>query len=454
MLLLLGVLMGGDVRAQAPHVSLMGWAADKRIHLLDRSHALGGRRYDRGAFRHLTPLTDREYRLDLMAYRFSPVEDYAWTRSPDGFRLRAGSISRARWAIVSEVKATVAIESRHDFRIDARMQQDPHAQQRSFVELGYRWAFRPNHAIGVKHTFSEYKPDLDLTLYYEVGSGPDGRLRAGIVFQDLYNNLIFNQLGAQEEAFDRDYRRKPYLLTIEGATPVVHHLRAEVVAGFQPERRALYASKTEPAERYLEAETVHYVGGLLEFSPPGYFTAGAIVLQDRTHLRRDGRSPAVRSAYTAEQTQQRLGLFVLRTWARVRTALWLWAERYRDQQTGDNFDLSLIDADLNYRETRRFARARVIYEPPRPWPMVGVEYLAGRRKLGEDDPTTLARQWTRRWFTLGPSNYRAVGLIGYRIGTRGLVVLGIGYDTDGDTNFKVDEPSRFDNGFVRFSMTW
>lgn len=447
-------MWGAESRAQAPHVSLMEWAADKRIALLDRSHALGDRLYDRGAFRHLTPLTDREYRLDLMAYRFSPVEDYAWAQSPDGFRLRAGSISRARWAIVSEVKATFAIEERHDFRIDARMQQDPHAQQRSFVELGYRWAFYKSHALGVKHTFSEYKPDLDLTLFYEYGTGYDGRLRAGVVVQDLYNNLIFNQLGAHEEAFVRDYRRKPYLLTFEAATPTFHHLRAEVVAGFQPERRALYSSKEESGYRYMETETVHYVGGLLEFSPPKYVTVGAMVLQDRTRLRREGRGTAVSSDYTAEQTQQRLGLFVLRTWGRLRTELWLWAERYRDHQAGDDFDLSLIDSDLNYRETRRFAKARVFYEPPRPWPIFGVEYLVGRRELGEDDPTTLARQWTRRWFTLGPSNYRAVGIIGYRIGTRGTVVLGIGYDTDGDTNFKVSDPSRFDNGFVRFSLTW
>lgn len=458
-LLMIGLLLAGRVQAQDVHVTLTEWAAEKRIFLLDRSHALGDRLYDRGVFRHITPLTDREYRLDLLGYRFTPAEDFHWSQSADGVRVRAGSISRARWAIVTEIKKTFSIDERQSFRVAARMQQDPHAQQRAFVEMGYRWAFYRNHALGARHTFSEYKPDLDLTLFYEYGGNREGRVRAGIVFQDLYNNLIYNQLGVQEEDIVRDYRRKPYLLTFQGVTPTIRHVRAEVVAGVQPERRTLYHSKSEPAYRYGEDEAIYYVGGLLEFSHPDYLTAGAMYLRDRSHLRRTGRGGAVASQYAARQMQERIGLFALRTWKQFRAEVWFWAETYRDRQTGEEFDLSLIDSELDYRETRRNLKARMVYEPPRPWPFVGLEYLAGQRTLGEHDQTTLARQWTQRWFTLGPSNYRAVAMIGYRIGadasgTTGAVVLGIGYDTDGDTNFKESEPSRFDNGFLRLSLTW
>ena len=447
-------MAGESSRAQSPHVSLSEWASAKRIHLLDRSHALGDRLYDRGVFRHITPLTDREYRLDLMSYRFSFAEDFAWSQRPNGFRLRAGSISRARWAIVSEVKQGFAIDEKQTFRVAARLQQDPHAQQRSFVELGYRWAFYRNHSLGARHTFSEYKPDLDLTLFYEYGFGETGHLRTGVVLQNLYNNLIYTQLGVQEEDIVREYRKKPYLLTFQLVTPSIWHLRGEVMGGFQPERQTLYYSKPEPAYRYGEEEAVYYAGGLLEFSHPDFLTAGAIYLRDKARMRRDGQGEAVTSDYTARQVQERFGLFALRTWGALRAEIWFWAETYTDRQTGDDFSLSLIDRELDYRETRRILKTRLFYELPRPWPIIGVEYLAGRRKLGPNDPTTLARQWTQRWFTLGPSNYRAVGVVGYRIGTRGLVVLGIGYDTDGDTNFKTSDPSRFDNGFFRFSLTW
>lgn len=449
-----GLLLCGSGRAQTLHVTLVEWASDKRVHLLDRTHALGDRLYDRGVFRHITPLTDREYRLDLLTYRFTPADDFEWTRSPNGFRLRAGSISRARWAIVSKIKKTFAIDEEQTFRVAALLQQDPHAQQRSFVELSYRWAFYRNHALGVRHTFSEYKPDLDLTVFYEYGIRPEGRIRAGVVFQDLYNNLIFTQLGVQEDDIVKDYRRKPYLLTLQLVTPAIWHLRGEVVAGVQPKCRALYYSKSEPGYRYNEEEAVYYAGGLLEFSHSDYLTAGVIYLRDRTWMRRNGQGEAVTSAYTARQMQQRIGLFALRTWGRFRTELWFWAETYRDGQTGEDFSLSLIDSELDYRETRRNVKAQVFYEPPHPWPIFGLEYLIGRRTLGENDQTTLARQWTQRWFTLGPSNYRAVAILGYRMGARGTVVLGIGYDTDGDTNFKAPTPSYFDNGFLRLSLTW
>jgi hypothetical protein len=129
---------------------------------------------------------------------------------------------------------------------------------------------------------------------------------------------------------------------------------------------------------------------------------------------------------------------------------------YRDRQTGDAFALSTVDGPIDYREPRRSAKLRVLYEPlrPGPGPRIGLEYLALQRPDLQDS-ARMTRQWTGEFITLGSSNYRLALLLGYNFGS-GSVTLGVGFDTDNDDLPPgiPDSPGRFDNGFGRLAIDW
>lgn len=435
--------------------TLAGWATRRRTALLDERHAYGDRTYDRGVFRHITPPMDREYALDMINYRFSPLDATAWARMNSGLRTRAGSIVRAKWAIVTDVKHTAPLAENHTLRIDATLQQDG-AAQRSLLEFTYDWRIAGPHHVGARHTFAQYKPDFDASLYYQYGTTRTGRVRAEITALDTYHDLIFQTLGVSEkdEAYVRDYQPRPYLGQLILQTPSHHPLRAELFAGWRSESDLVVQSQSDPTYRYRDREAAHYVGALLEYTT-GPITGGLIVQRDKSTLDRLGLRSGVTSDYRTAQRFQRGGAFLLGTWGPFQGEAWFFLEDYYDRQTGDDFSLSTISRSMDYTEYRKNYRVRVAYVPSATGWYGSLEYLALSRRLGAD-PWILGNEWTNHWFGLAPSNYRMSGVVGYRF-RQGAVELGVNYDLDGDEHYKAEpdyEKKRFDNGFIRFVISW
>jgi hypothetical protein len=439
----------------SPQVTLSGWADRRRTDLLDRRFAFGDLTYDRGVFRHITPPMDREYALDMTTYRFSPLESVPWARMNSGLRLRTGSIVRAEWAFVTDIKHTAALAPNHTLRVDARLRQDATAQ-RSLVEFSYDWRVAGRHHVGVRHTISQYKPDFDASAYYQYGTARTGRARAELTVLDAYHDLIFRTLGVSEkdEEFVRSYRQHPFLGQITLQTPARYPLRAELHVGWQPTSELLVQSQLEPDHRYRDREAAHYVGALVEYST-GPVTGGLIVQRDKSTLDRLGLRPGVPSDYRAAQRFQRGGAFLLGSWGPFQGEAWFFLEDYYDRNRGEDFALSAIGRAMNYTEYRKNYRVRLAYVPsPGGW-YGSLEYLALSRRMGPQ-PWIMGNEWTNHWYSLAPSNYRLSGVVGYRF-DRGAVELGINYDLDGDQHYKAGpdyQKKRFDNGFIRFVVGW
>ena len=106
-----------------------------------------------------------------MAYRFSPFEDEQWMRASGGIRLRAGSVERDLWAIETELGILYRLgpSLAHYFSINGILQEDPQVQQ-AWLEMSYAYRIARQHAVGLRHTFSQYKYDLDITPFYAYAS--------------------------------------------------------------------------------------------------------------------------------------------------------------------------------------------------------------------------------------------------------------------------------------------
>lgn len=432
--------------------TLENWTRRQRLLVLDRSRNVGGRLYDRGIFRHVTPDMDREYALDMLVYRHTAEEIMSRSRSGNSLGLRVGSIGRDMFAVVSEINSHIPVGANHTIDVDAVLQQDVQAV-RSFLELGYKWHPGSNHTVGVQHTVSEFKPDLDLSALYQYTGARVGTAEVILTLQNLYNDFIYKQLGisAGDREVIRSYRRRPYLMSFSYASPHRYSLRAEVVAGLQPPAIALFESQAAPEYRYRDEEQLHYLGALLEYRYAS-LVGGLFYKRDGSSLDRVGTGADVASDYAARQVFNRFGVFIEGGWWRLRGRIRAFTGSYRDQQRGSNYTESLIEQAVDYDERQRGLQMRLLYEPEEGF-LSGLEYAAFQRSY-EDNINILASTWTKEWWVLGPSNYRVVGLVGYRF-PHGKIIAGAGYDLDGDPVAHEDlPPRRFDNGFGRLVLYW
>lgn len=439
--------------SRSTHATLEGWASRRRRQMLDQHHAYGNQFYDRGVFRHITPQTDREYAIDMATYQFSPVQDYAWGRIDTGMRLRMGSIVRAKWAMLAEMKHDAPLADDHSLRVDAVLQQGGRAQ-RAFLEFSYRWDVAARHRVGVRHTVTQYKPDFDASIFYRYSTEHLGTARLEMTMLDPYNNFVFDVLGVheQDDPYKKSYSIQPYLAQLSLASPEHYPLRGEVRVGWQPQGTLVVQSQTDPSRRYRDRTRAHYLGALVEydFDP---VTAGLVYQRDQTFLDREGLREGVASDYWNRQRMHRGGGFLIGSWWRLRGEAWAFVGDYRDRQRGTHFGLSTINDPLDWTAPRQRYRVRLSYIPEPTGVYGAVEYLALKRDLNDAAADRVARQWTKNWYRLGPSNYRTTFMLGYRFGS-GAVVLGMNYDLDGDITFKNRSHKRFDNGFFRFSLKW
>ncbi|PQJ35114.1 hypothetical protein BSZ35_11365 [Salinibacter sp. 10B] len=436
------------------------WASFRRHLLLDRFHNRGPRaadttvHYDRGVFRHLTPQMDREYALDLLSYRFPMAEAYTWSRTRRGLRSRVGSTDRTEWAFVTDVKETIVLGDRHRFSFDARLQEDGRAQ-RSFLEMSYHYVFNDRHQAGLRHTFSRYKPDFDVTGFYRVQAPQWGRAQVDLTLSNAYNNFIYSTLGVSPKDRDilRIYETPPLVAQIQAATPTRYPVRVEVYAGWRPSVTATFTSQTSSSFQYKDTEGAHYASLMASYTGT-YGTAGLFYRRDQSTLKRNGTRSAVTSQYHSEQRLQQYGAFAVGAWRNWAGDIRYTIERYTDRQTGDDFSLSPLDGPLDYWEDRQTLQARLRYAPDR-GVQAGLKYTAYARTLDKEESKYLTRQWTGEYFSVQPSNYRLTPLLGYRW-PGGSVLVGVGYDLDKDDLPPgiPDSPSRFDNGYGRLTIYW
>lgn len=444
--------------------TLAGWAEDRRLLVLDRQHNIGGRLYDRGIFRHITPKMGREYAHELLVQRF-PSEAFDRRRQArNSLLVRVGSVRRDLLAFVSKIRSRIPLSADHAITFDAVLQQDGQAT-RPFLELEYTWQLDPRHSLGVQHTLSEYKRDLDVTARYEYSSPALGSAEVAFTFQNLYSDLLDQQLGVfpGDREVIRDYRRRPYFLSLSYTSPEQYSLRGELFGGVQPISRAIYKSQTNPEYRYRDDRRFHFLGALLEYRYSS-FSIGLFYKRDVSWLRREGRGKEVAGNYTSRQLFQRVGPFLKGRWGAFRGMVRGFVGFYKDEQVGENYSESLVPKKIDYHEGQWGVQGHLFYEFET-GPFIGLEYASFLRRYDRgDNPARkdnglVFLNWTGQAWGLGPSNYGLVGQVGYEF-SHGRIVFGVGYDLDGDDNFNDTYPtkdldtSRFDGAMGRLILTW
>ena len=447
--------LGSEVAAQT---TMRQWEDDILLMLRGRDGSVGGMLYDRGIQRRYTPRMDHEYALDVRGARFSPEEDASFYGSASGIRSYAASIDKSHFATITDVRHEVPLGSRVELAFRGR-QQDDLRSQRFFVEGGAAFNIANYHYVGFSQTMAAFKPDLDTEIFYETRDPVVGRLHAGIVFLDAYNNFIIDGLGVDPTLQDtlRSYESAPRLIRSRWISPSFGRVSMEAYIGFQPEARAHITTQSDPSlkmnlkERFgygLVTVGVNfgrvygsaYIGAWREQTsfqsePSSSFAADYAVSQRETWygIRVRGDTPAPRN---------RMFVFV------IDAAL----NRYRDHQTGEDFSGASVSEAYHLKEDRLELEARVGWYPEQSGWRAGLRWLSDHRKYN-DAIDLLERDFLK--FAQWTPNSRISLILGYEYRKSFRIDVGASFDVDGD-DFYTDGRglTRFDGGFGRVQLLW
>ncbi|MGM0588814.1 MAG: hypothetical protein ACQETE_10390 [Bacteroidota bacterium] len=436
-------------------ITIQGWAEDMRIRLLDRRHTVSGFITDRGAFQMYTYRMNPEFGLNLFTYRYTPQEDYLWYRSPNGIRTYAGNSNGLNLATKTEIKTDVEISEGHTVQLQLKQQADARAS-RVWAEPSYAFNFAGKHAIGVSHTVSNYKPDLDATFFYQYGNQQEGMFKLAYSLMDYANDWVFPNLESQVSYADtvRVYDQAPRLWNIKALSPQWGRFRFEAEVGFQRESKAEIYSPRDSLDRYQHNETNSYQTAMLEYDSE-FITAGVVYQRHHSEMERDTLLNSNNHwRYNGHQTMRRLGVFLLANSQDFRWETWAWMGKYEDYRKGERYPFDGLDS-LDHGERRLELRSRIMKRPQIKGLIAGFEYTMLHRIYKNDQYQDLADYYTG-YYQVDPFNtleHRGSVLLGYQFHPRASFVIGASYDLDGDF-YEYPEGQRFDTAFGRLEIRW
>ena len=444
--------LAGPARAQASGpATLAGWADDLRVALLDRTGGTGGRLFDRGLWRPLVPAMDHEYPLDRFTFDPDLRAEAAWDTTTMGFRLVAGSTSKARFAFRTDARVETAPGARH--RLGVRVTaEESEAARRGFVAVGYRYR-RVAHAVGVEGRFGRYKPDVDLSAVYTV-SAHAGTATVRLEGLDVLNGLIFSVLGTDPALEDtvRRYARAPVAVTAALQSPYGARLRGEFFGGWQPTSTATYTVRSDDTKTFRFEDAAAWAGALAEarvgLGPLGDGRVGALGRVQRSGV---GRFDAAGAGYRSRQTRAEAAAFAGATRGRLTADAYVGVVRFTDRQSGDAFTASTIPRAFAHRDRQTWTRLALAYRFLPAWTAT-----VGVRRHGRTpypDPYAAGDPYAGflRFGLMAP-NRRASFSVTFAPHDRLGLTLGSSVDLDGDPWYGDGRgPVRFDGAFLRLS---
>jgi len=437
------------------HASTYDWTYHNRLQILDRSHAFGDERYDRGAFRVLTPLVKREYELDVFTQEFSFMDVYHWHHRDTGFRSRAGSFSKSRWAVFSEIRTIASLSERSRFRINGYQQQHPRAN-RALFEFEYQQDLSTNSSLGLSHTLSEFKKDLDVTVSYYIKTQSAGSFSLQLTFQDYLNNVVneagndTEPLNPSREQFETVNKRIPLFLLGRWQSVSSHWLNVDFSAGLQPETHSENVERTTANFKFDEFERIAF----LNFSSNIQFfnsVFGLFAYADHSYLKRSGSGNPLDGFYTSKQSTRRFGFYFYGNYDWLKPSLKVSRDFYSDTQKGSDVSFSLVPEEFDYDESRWLLDAGLSIEPfSFPLFITSRYLLLSRDQIDIPESGLITRQWTDQFFFVITKDHRISFSLGYQAHSRVFVELGGAYDLDKDVhNFDDVSPQTFDKGYGR-----
>lgn len=442
--------------------TLLGWEAEIKRFMLDRAHNYGGTHFGRGLFRENIPPLTPEHEIDLMTYRFTEMDDYAWERAEQGYRLYMGSLNAKKFAVENHFKSTIVINEGSTFRISG-IQAENFRVDRFFVALNFEKSFAGSHKVGFNHTVSRAKGDLDAGFYYQYGNPENGMVKLETTFLDWASNVTEKLAHESENEYNdyaviSHYERRPQLFSAQLLSPETGRLRGELLAGIQT-----LLDKTVSPEDTLEfrdREWAHYAGALLEYHDR-LLTVGATFKRTFSKLK---RNPLAGSSYEPEfrnwQVTDQYGIYASAdVYKKIRLEQWLWFENNIDRLQGDPVPEDLRPFD--FVERRIKIKSRLLYDSGKIGLKTGIEFHADYRyPQGEEINGLRNRTYRTIYQNVRDTDERLTFTIGYRISPHFYLLGGLSYDLDMDyiSGFgrprATGTPTWFDGGFGRLTVTW
>jgi hypothetical protein len=423
-----------------------------------------GRFYQHGLFRYFTRDMDFEYHLDMFTIHSTPLEAYHFWNTDNALQSTFGSLNYQQFVIKTKFKSTVDVGKNKFFDIFG-VQEENLRTDDFFFHPAYRKKIGDNHTVGVRHTLSKHKEDLDFSLFYQLGNSSTGSIKAEISALDWVNNIVHSLISNSDREYDtkQKYSRKPYLFALRAKSPEHPFLRAELSAGIQTESEARVVRSATPDSSFTNREQVHYLGALIEYFR-STFTTGLIYQRKFNKMYRypDAASSQYPLDFGNREVNNRIGSYISKLfWDRLRLEQWTWYEYNRDQLWGSFVPKEWIP--FHFRENRLLMKSILLYRQPNKGFQGGLELnLDHRYVLGEKSGNTINRDFRRNYpDQVSGNNQRLTLKLGYHNKETIDILAGVSYDIDGDLNSgwgtpstNRDEPSRFDGGFVQIRLHW
>lgn len=475
LILMLFVIKPDVIQAQdLRQISLLGWDEQKKLMLLDRYHNYGGIFYDRGLFRFTTPPMIEHHDLDLITYGFSEIDDYLWFYNRDtGFRAFGGSFNVGEYLHGAELRHDVSLSESLSLPLHSYRRYDMR-QDRMLLTLGLDYHLNRQHTIGLQHTLTEQKPDLEVTLFYRFRDFQSGGIQLEFTALDWANNPAYNLGQRRGDVIPemRSYEQSPFLFSMKAASPQIRNFRGELVAGIQTPLLAVAESMPEESdESFRDRDRARYIGALIQYAVPGFTAAmswrHSYTRFSRTNAETDFSEPV---DYGNEQMRQFIGGFVSLGYRNIHFDNWIWYNFNRDRQF-DRFETRFLFNEqiypFHYREERWIMRNRVSLDPGERGFKIAVEWSADYRTplsgIIERPDGSTARglpYYLQYPFSIGERNERLTLFLGYRFTENSFIIFGASADLDREVIVEREHrrerirPTMFDGGFGRLVFYW
>lgn len=453
------------------HATLLAWEQRIRNFMLDRSHDYGGTNYNRGLFREHINEMSAEHEIDLMTYRYTLIDDYSWIKADHAYRVSMGSLNATNFAIENWIKDDFNFNKRNKLSINGYQTQNIRADRFLFY-LGYDHKFAGKNHIGVQHTLSDEKADLDANFYYRYGNFTNGMMEFDVTLMDWASNIIEgladNSRNKYNQRYDvtHKYFKWPKLFSLKLISPKSKHLKAELVAGLQTKSRKKVDNHPDTLQ-YIDQEWAHYAGALVEYSNE-YFTAGLTFRRTFSKLKRD---PIRTSNYDLKfgnwQIENSAGFYAATRIHKFRLEQWIWYEYNIDRLQGEKVPGDLLARrfkriPFHYHEKRLKIKSRLLYDPVHSGFKTGLEFHADYIYPQDKAASNGVKSFTFRqaYPIVRNRSDRLTYTIGYRFNEKFYLLAGFSYDLDKDKQSGIGlpratgTPTWFDGGFGRLSISW
>ena len=330
------------------HATLRTWEEDLWLLLLDRQDTFEGRFSDEGTLKRFTDLMDSKNLLDLLSFRFTPMESYDWYQRDRGFRWRGGSVTTLDLASSVEFKTRVPLGGAWNLGLRMNQMSGPRMDG-STVRLRFSRDFSEKATGFIGWHLDPHKSGADVSVGGQWNPGR-AKLTAELTALDFLNNFLFVTMSRR--GFPRGdttivYESRHMALRTSGEVALSDQVRLEAYGSALLPSTVVVHDKGDRAIGFTQDESVWYAGTLLEWIPnPRILLAGSVT-NARAYSKRTGNSvaAAVDGYELVERSTEVEAFLAFRAserWTLSGTAVRMWLPERRDVTDDPSQDIDFL----------------------------------------------------------------------------------------------------------------